>query len=111
VRPVSAPALPLSQARFEGALDTTFEVKPAGSEHAPFAMRLVEVTARPAPRGSEQFAVLFIGPASPVMQQGTYRFAHATLGEVDLFMVPVGRSKTGVEYEVCISRDARDSTE
>jgi hypothetical protein len=105
---VSAPSLP-PQARFESALDTTFEVSPAGIGNPSFAMRLVEVKARPAPHGFEQFSALFIGPPSPIMRQGIYRFGHAVLGELDLFMVPVGKSTTGVEYEVCISQDVRDS--
>jgi hypothetical protein len=104
------PASQLSQSSFEGALDTAFEIRPGGSDAGPLAVRLVEVKARPAPPGHEQFSVLFVGPASPVWPQGTYRFVHAGLGEIDLFMVPVGRASAGVEYEVCISRDTRSGT-
>ena len=56
--------------------------------------------------GCEQFAALFIGPMEPsYVRQGIYRFVHDALGEMDLFMVPVGPGKTGMQYEVCITRD------
>jgi hypothetical protein len=100
-------AAALSMRNFESALDTDFEIRPGEGDAAPIAARLVEVKARSAPPGYEQFSALFAGPASPAWPQGTYRFAHARLGEMELFMVPVGRAAAGVEYEVCISRDAR----
>jgi hypothetical protein len=36
------------------------------------------------------FAVLFHGPIEPVLPQGIYRLQHAQLGELELFIVPVG---------------------
>jgi hypothetical protein len=101
-------AATLSMRRFEAAMGTAFEVRPCEGDAEPIAARLVEVKARSAPPGYEQFSVLFVGPASPAWPQGTYRFVHAQLGEAELFMVPVGRrAGDSVEYEVCISRDVR----
>ena len=96
-----------SQAGFESALNTAFAVAPGTGGIDPVALRLVQVAARSAPPGFEQFSVLLVGPASPVMPQGTYRLVHEALGELDLFMVPVGRTGAGIEYEICITRDAR----
>lgn len=96
-----------SRKSLEGALETDFEIRPGEGGGEAFAARLVEVKARSAPPGHEQFSALFIGPDAPVRPQGIYRFVHAGLGELDLFMVPVGRASAGIEYEVCISRDAR----
>ena len=96
----------LSQSRLEGVLGTAFEIQGEG-DATPFVARLVEVKGLPAPPGREQFSALFVGPAEPIWPQGTYRFAHAALGEVDLFMVPVGRGSEGIEYEVCFSLDRR----
>jgi hypothetical protein len=98
---------PFSLAWFESALDSTFDVSSDGAEGAAFALRLVEVNRRSAPVGWEQFSAIFIGPAAPVFAQGTYRFAHAALGELDIFMAPVGRDTAGIQYEVCVSRDTR----
>jgi len=97
----------LSLRNFEGALDSAFEIRPVEGEGVPIAARLVEVKTRSAPPGHEQFSALFVGPPEPIWPQGTYRFVHARLGELELFMVPVGRASAGIEYEVCISRDAR----
>jgi hypothetical protein len=101
------PIRSLSRSRFEAALDSAFEIRPCEEKGEPFLAQLVEVKARPAPPGREQFSVLFVGPAEPIWPQGTYRFTHPALGEVDLFMVPVGRGSQGIEYEVCFSLDTR----
>jgi len=101
------PIRTLSRSRFEDALDTAFEIRRCEEEADPFTARLVEVKARPSPPGCEQFSALFVGPAAPILPQGTYRFTHPALGEVDLFMVPVGRRSQGIEYEVCFSLDTR----
>jgi hypothetical protein len=101
------PIRSLSRSRFEGALGTVFEIHPCEDKAEPFSARLAEVKAGSAPPGYEQFSVLFVGPAAPIWPQGTYRFTHPALGEVDLFMVPVGRGSQGIEYEVCFSLDTR----
>lgn len=36
------------------------------------------------------FSVLFHGPLQPVLPQGIYHVVHEQLGEMDLFLVPVG---------------------
>jgi hypothetical protein len=38
-----------------------------------------------------------------VLGQATYRLANEQLGEQDIFIVPVGRSATGTEYEAIFS--------
>jgi len=98
----------LTAADFQGALDTPFEIRPLEGTAAPIAARLAEVKVMRAPRDCEQFSVLFIGPVAPAHAQGTYRFVHAALGEMDLFMVPLGPGRTGMQYEVCIVHDRRD---
>lgn len=47
----------------------------------------------------ETFSLYFHGPADMFMQQATYRLKHEQFGEIDLFLVPVGRDKDGFEYE------------
>ena len=49
--------------------------------------------------GREPFAVLFNGPAEPVLAQATRRLAHPRLGELEIFLVPVGRDEAGCAYE------------
>jgi hypothetical protein len=50
-----------------------------------------------APR--EPFSLLFVGPADPALAQATYLLTHAVLGELAVFLVPVGRDADGMRYE------------
>jgi hypothetical protein len=47
----------------------------------------------------EAFALLFRGPADPLIAQATYRLANEQLGELDIFLVPVARTDTSADYE------------
>ncbi|WP_022927744.1 DUF6916 family protein [Patulibacter americanus] len=50
-----------------------------------------------APR--EPFSLLFVGPADPMLPQATYLLTHPELGELPVFLVPVGRDADGARYE------------
>jgi hypothetical protein len=52
----------------------------------------------------EQFSVLFTGPLSPWLQQGTYTLLHPGMGEVTLFLVPLGPKDGRMVYEAVFSR-------
>jgi hypothetical protein len=45
------------------------------------------------------FALLFEGPAQPVLPQRTYALGHPALKGVEVFLVPVARQAGGVHYE------------
>jgi hypothetical protein len=45
------------------------------------------------------FSLLFLGRSQAVLPQSIYRFQHETLGELEIFIVPVGRTAEGVTYE------------
>ena len=45
------------------------------------------------------FSLLFVGPADPVLPQRIYRLDHRATGGLDLFLVPVGATETGMRYE------------
>jgi len=67
-------------------------------------IELVELSdGRSSPR-QEQFSLLFRGPSDPVMPQGQYRLAHATLEPFELFLVPVSRDDQGTYYEAVFNR-------
>lgn len=53
----------------------------------------------PAGATRQPFSLAFRGPVSPELRQGTYPLRHATLGLLDVFVVPVGRDEHGVRYE------------
>ena len=51
----------------------------------------------------QPFTLLFRGPPQFVLPQRIYRFEHDTLGELNVFIVPVGRTAAGVNYEAVFS--------
>ena len=59
----------------------------------------------PGPDGGQrrQFSLVFRGPAGPVLPQATYRLDHAELGELELFLVPIGPDAGGMRYEAAFA--------
>ena len=47
----------------------------------------------------EAFSLLFCGSPRPVLPQRIYRISHANLGELDIFLVPIGPQADGMGYE------------
>jgi hypothetical protein len=84
-RPLEGTVLHLQPAPGAVQLDLTLlEVRSLGD--APNGMR-------------EPFALLFRGPPDPLLPQAIYRIGADALGEHDIFIVPVGRTAEGTDYE------------
>ena len=63
-------------------------------------LELVAVRALPPhSRREKPFALLFRGPSQPVLQQRIHTLAHAELGTMAMFLVPVSGGQGSVEYE------------
>lgn len=45
------------------------------------------------------FSLIFRGPPEPQLAQATIPLRHATLGTMEIFVVPIGRDADGVRYE------------
>lgn len=87
----------LSKASFDPLVGEAFLTGPA--DEAP-ALRLTETRALgSAMRDGGAFALTFQGPPEPFLAQATYRLSHETLGEVDIFIVPVEQREDGFVYE------------
>ena len=89
---------------FAGRVGEQFEMRVADGPSV--ALELIEATEGDTPggRGPEgqerrQFSLVFRGPATPVMPQGTYPLGHAELDGLELFLVPVGPDEEGMQYE------------
>lgn len=70
---------------------------------APIVLTLVEAIDlsrpdAPGPRRSP-FSLVFRGPLAPVMPQRTYALEHASLGRLEIFIVPIGPDANGMRYE------------
>ncbi|HEX8228497.1 MAG TPA: hypothetical protein VF826_04190 [Chloroflexia bacterium] len=50
--------------------------------------------------GRAPFTLLFIGSPQFLLAQGIYRLEHPTLGQVEMFMVPLGPNEQGMQYEI-----------
>jgi hypothetical protein len=65
-------------------------------------LRLESVDRFDAPAGAprrDPFALVFVGP-QPALEQRIYTLSHTELGEVDIFLVPIGLDADGsVRYE------------
>jgi hypothetical protein len=93
---------------FEGRVGETFEVNVTEEQVVPLELaEAIESTEAggPGPDGQErlQFSLVFTGPGETVLQQGTYRVSHADLGELELFLVPLGPKSGGMQYEAAFA--------
>ena len=88
-------------------LGSTFNVVTT-SEPIPLVLSTVtSLGAAPAPRGDfvfrAPFSLVFLGPAAVLLPQRTYRLSHGSLGELDIFLVPLGPKDGKLRYEAVFS--------
>jgi len=102
----------LTRASFAGHEGTTFTAIQMGfagaadREIPPVALTLTEVEDR-SRIGVEAFSCIFHGPKAQEMGQATCRLAHETMGELELFLVPIldpGSDGTTVCYQAVFNR-------
>jgi hypothetical protein len=90
----------LSCETFAGRANETFDV---GVGESSLPMTLVQVQPLPvhayAGMIRAPFSVMFKSESPVLLPQKTYRMKNATLGAVDLFLVPVGRDVSGILYQ------------
>jgi hypothetical protein len=104
----------LGLAEFEKNLNTSFEVTPEGGPKV--ILKLVEAQAaarrssnkiarHAGDESNEKFSLVFRGPRHRLLPQETYRFHHAQLGEMRLFIVPVlSRNRQHYVYQAVFNR-------
>lgn len=51
----------------------------------------------------ERFSLYFNGPGDLCLQQMIYHIEHEQMGEMDIFLVPIGRDAHGFRYEAIFS--------
>ncbi|HEY6331745.1 MAG TPA: hypothetical protein VI756_20630 [Blastocatellia bacterium] len=52
-----------------------------------------------------QFSLVFLGPEHCPLEQKIYQLKHDNLGTLDVFLVPVGKTDKGIEYEAIFNRN------
>ena len=90
----------LTEAEFSQHLNSNFRVKLADGE---LKLELVEVkgyNVGPNEQGGmERFSVFFSGPGDLKLPQHVYQLAHETMGEFEIFLVPVAGDEKSYRYE------------
>jgi hypothetical protein len=66
----------------------------------PISLTLIAVSpGRPREGGRDPFSLTFTGPADITLQQGIHPLTHPELGDVELFLTPVGQAGPDWAYE------------
>jgi hypothetical protein len=62
-------------------------------------LELIEVSELRSSRHTGSFSIVFREQADVPIHQAMYRFHHAVLGELDLFITPIGQDHHGLYYQ------------
>jgi len=82
---------------FSNVLNTPFQMHYGNSETA--ELKLIGVRDLGSSPTHTQFSLTFLGPLTCPPSQRIYKVEHAALGELQIFLVPVARNESGLEYE------------
>ena len=96
---------------FLEALGSTFRVQEVVGLGGPAELVLGSLDDRRAPAAWECFSMRFEGNRSSPLQQGNYPMTHVSLGEFELFIVPIDERAGTVTYEAIIYRPQTTSTD
>lgn len=94
--------------RFADRVGERFEL--TSLDEGPAYVELVEVTESaelggtgPEGRQRHQFSLVFRGGPSVALPQATYGLRHADLGDLELFLVPLGPDGVAMRYEAAFA--------
>jgi hypothetical protein len=83
-------------------VNSTFQVMndPGGT----YPLKLTRLTESKQNPKFQVFSLYFHGSGDRILPQRIYKLNHANLGEIDLFLVPIGKDQDGVTYEAAFDR-------
>ncbi len=82
---------------FQACLGQVFDTQ-SGETDLPLTLQEVTQLGQSV-RDGGAFSLLFVGPEQPMLDQSIYRLNNPALGEMELFLVPVGPAEDGMGYE------------
>lgn len=86
---------------FQPCLNDMFTVN-TGEDNGP-QLELIEVKpigeSDPNAKNRQPFSLLFRGPMEPLLQQKLHQLKNSKLGEMQLFLVPIGPDDSGMLYD------------
>ncbi len=91
----------LTHNSFSPYLGQTFHVKLGEDTLELTLLEAVAIGSDPQDGERHPFSVMFLGPAEPILPQRIYDLEHAEMGNLSLFLVPLGPDRTaqGIRYE------------
>jgi hypothetical protein len=92
----------MNHATFAPHLNSRFQV--SNEEGATADLEMVETYELTDAPSQERFSLIFRGGLDRILAQGTYKFSHADLGDLDLFIVPIRQDADGRYYEAAFNR-------
>lgn len=92
----------LTKEIFSESLSTKFRLEAEPSK--PIELELIQLTEGVSTPANEQFSLIFRGPLDYFLVQRIYHMEHDKMGEIDLFLVPVGKEQDGFHYEAVFNR-------
>jgi hypothetical protein len=97
---------PYTAENFSRNVNTKFHVNVDPAESIELELVRVEVrTSEPNEQGGmERFSAFFQGPPNYLLPQRTYELVHGQLGELQIFLVPIGQDERGYQYEAVFNR-------
>ena len=93
----------LTRDTFAPLVDSTFAVGDPGATALGLRLASTGPAGSGLPGRREPFSLLFQGPLKPLLPQGIHRLLHPELGEIALFLVPVGPLGQAMQYEAIFS--------
>jgi len=90
----------LSLETFAGAAHQQFDLSLGGASTPLTLVEMKPLPVRPYPgMRRTPFSLMFRGASPVVLPQKLYSLTNPTLGQLELFLVPVGRDRAGVLYQ------------
>ncbi len=90
----------LTHADFAECLNQTFDLR---LESSTLELELITAdqlgTGAPDAKRRQPFSLVFRGPKEPHLPQQIYALEHATMGKLEVFLVPIGPDDAGMCYE------------
>lgn len=87
---------------FAAHLNSTFQIYFLPEEAT--EAKLVDVSEITKRSRQESFSILFQGPPERIYYQRMMQIEHPELGTGELFLVPVGQTEEGIQYEATFNR-------
>ena len=86
---------------FEPCLGQSFLVTPEDADSLELELTQIKPFGNSAPKPGfrQPFSLMFRGPLEPVLTQQMLRIENSTLGEMELFLVPIGPDEEGMLYD------------